>query len=320
MLHESPRTQLHYPLGDTLPAPADARGRARRALAAHGAAVRSSTTSTSGCCATPSTASKAGRVVDCGIARPATRAAWEQIFATELEGLPMLRVIVTHMHPDHIGLADWLCERWNVPLWISATDYHVARARQQRRRAGFGGDAPAALLRQPRPQRSRGIAQDPRAHQLLREHGALGAGTAFVRLLDGDSVRIGGPRDWLCSAGYGHAPEHMALHCDELRVLIGGDMVLPRISTNVSVIESSPRRTRCAVPGLDRALQALPADTLVLPSHGRPFTGLQRGSNSCRSTTRPPGRSAGGLRRKRPAQRRRAGCRCSSSASSTCTR
>ena len=51
-------------------------------------------------------------IVDCGITNDATRNAWEQIFATELQGLPVLRVIVTHMHPDHIGLAHWLCERW----------------------------------------------------------------------------------------------------------------------------------------------------------------------------------------------------------------
>ena len=62
-------------------------------------------------------------IVDCGIANDPTRAAWEQIFANELQGLPVLRVIVTHMHPDHIGLAHWLTERWGVRLWISATDY-----------------------------------------------------------------------------------------------------------------------------------------------------------------------------------------------------
>jgi glyoxylase-like metal-dependent hydrolase (beta-lactamase superfamily II) len=71
-------------------------------------------------------------VVDCCIDRPESRAQWEQIFASELEGLPILRVIVTHMHPDHIGLAHWLCERWTTPehtcrLWISATDFNAAR-------------------------------------------------------------------------------------------------------------------------------------------------------------------------------------------------
>src|SRR6478672_4388328 len=58
-------------------------------------------------------------VVDCCIAHDEARAQWEQIFETQLQGMPILRVIVTHMHPDHIGLAEWLCSRWNAPLWIS---------------------------------------------------------------------------------------------------------------------------------------------------------------------------------------------------------
>src|SRR5881628_1041633 len=85
-------------------------------------------------------------IVDCGIDNAATRAAWEQVFATGLDGLPVLRVIVTHMHPDHIGLAAWLCERWNAPLWISATDYHAARLASQAT-TGFGGPASAAFFR-----------------------------------------------------------------------------------------------------------------------------------------------------------------------------
>ena len=66
-------------------------------------------------------------IVDCGIANDETRVAWEQVFATQLEGMPVLRVIVTHMHPDHVGLSQWLCERWNVPMWISMTDYLTAQ-------------------------------------------------------------------------------------------------------------------------------------------------------------------------------------------------
>jgi glyoxylase-like metal-dependent hydrolase (beta-lactamase superfamily II) len=66
-------------------------------------------------------------VVDCCIDRPESRAQWEQVFVNALEGLPILRIIVTHMHPDHVGLAHWLCERWGVALWMSGTDYNVAR-------------------------------------------------------------------------------------------------------------------------------------------------------------------------------------------------
>src|SRR3990167_5583865 len=84
-------------------------------------------------------------IVDCGITSDATQAAWERIFAEELDGLPVLRVIVTHMHPDHIGLAHWLTERWNCRLWISATDYHSARIGSQST-TGFGGEGAAAFF------------------------------------------------------------------------------------------------------------------------------------------------------------------------------
>ncbi len=96
----------------------------------------------------------------------------------------------------------------------------------------------------------------------------------FRRLMDGFVLDIGG-RAWRCIAGYGHAPEHISLHCAELGVLISGDMVLPRISTNVSVIDIEPEAN--PLPLYLRsieALRALPAGTLVLPSHGKPFVGL----------------------------------------------
>jgi len=66
-------------------------------------------------------------VVDCGVANQQTKDAWERIVESELEGLPIVRVIVTHMHPDHIGLASWLCERWSAPLWMTMTDYLLAK-------------------------------------------------------------------------------------------------------------------------------------------------------------------------------------------------
>ena len=84
-------------------------------------------------------------IVDSGIDDAATRAAWEKIFATVLGGLPVLRVIVTHMHPDHMGLAHWLTERWNARLWISATDFNVARIASSAT-TGFGGPESARFV------------------------------------------------------------------------------------------------------------------------------------------------------------------------------
>jgi glyoxylase-like metal-dependent hydrolase (beta-lactamase superfamily II) len=71
-------------------------------------------------------------IVDCGIDNSATRDAWQTVFSRELQDLPVLRVIVTHMHPDHVGLAHWLTQHWSTDrtecrLWMSATDYNAAR-------------------------------------------------------------------------------------------------------------------------------------------------------------------------------------------------
>jgi glyoxylase-like metal-dependent hydrolase (beta-lactamase superfamily II) len=216
-------------------------------------------------------------VVDCGVANEATRAAWEQVFATGLDGLPVLRVIVTHMHPDHIGLAHWLCERWHTKerecrLWMSATDWNAARISSQST-TGFGGDAAARFF-------ARHGLVDPDSLAKVRARSNYYAGMVpavpprFRRLMDGMVLDIGG-RAWRCIAGYGHAPEHIALHCAQTGVLISGDMVLPRISTNVSVIDLEPEADPLPLylRSLDR-LRELPAGTLVLPSHGKPFRGL----------------------------------------------
>jgi glyoxylase-like metal-dependent hydrolase (beta-lactamase superfamily II) len=98
----------------------------------------------------------------------------------------------------------------------------------------------------------------------------------YRRLMEGDVLTIGGRR-WRCISGHGHAPEHIALYCDELRLLIGGDMMLPRISTNISVFEMEPEANplRLFLQSIDK-FRALPQDTLTLPSHGKPFTGLHR--------------------------------------------
>jgi glyoxylase-like metal-dependent hydrolase (beta-lactamase superfamily II) len=216
-------------------------------------------------------------IVDCGITNDVTRDAWEQVFANELGGLPVLRVIVTHMHPDHMGLAHWLTERWSSPdtdcrLWISATDYNVARLASGST-AGIGGKATAAFM-------ARHGMQDEESLEKIRARTNYYANMVpkvperYRRLMNGTRLQVNGA-EWVCHAGYGHAPEHMSLHCEALGVLISGDMVLPRISTNVSVMDLEPEADPLMqyLDSLER-MRVIPADTLVLPSHGRPFRGL----------------------------------------------
>jgi glyoxylase-like metal-dependent hydrolase (beta-lactamase superfamily II) len=213
-------------------------------------------------------------VVDCCIDRPESRAQWQQIFDTQLQSLPILRVIATHMHPDHIGLAHWLCDTWKAPLWISATDYNVARNLSSAA-SNVGGQAAADFYA------SHGLIDPESVAKIKARTGYYSSlvpavPNSYHRIMDGDVITIGG-KDWRCISGYGHAPEHIALYCENLNILISGDMVLPRISTNVSVFDLEPESNplKLFLSSINKYLN-LPADTLVLPSHGKPFTGLHQ--------------------------------------------
>jgi len=211
-------------------------------------------------------------IVDCGITNDTTRDAWTRIFEDALEGLPVLRVIVTHMHPDHVGLAQWLTERWGCRLWISATDWNAARMASQQT-TGFGGESAALFFRE------HGLVDEPSLARVRARSNYYASMVPEVprryrRLLDGQVLRIG-DHDWRCLVGYGHAPEHISLYSAALGIMIAGDMVLPRISTNISVIDLEPEADPLPLylDSLAR-LKSLPEDTLVLPAHGRPFRGL----------------------------------------------
>ncbi|AMM25211.1 MBL fold metallo-hydrolase [Variovorax sp. PAMC 28711] len=214
-------------------------------------------------------------VVDCCISQAESRAQWEQIFETQLQGLPILRVIVTHMHPDHIGLADFVCKRWNAPMWISATDYNVARLLTLAGDSAAGGEAAADFFAAHGLNDADAIAKI-RARTNYYVSMVPSVPDSYVRMMDGDTVMIGG-HAWRCISGYGHAPEHIALYCAETKLLLGGDMMLPRISTNVSVHANEPEANslRLFLDSIEK-FNALPADTLGLPSHGKPFTGIHR--------------------------------------------
>ena len=214
-------------------------------------------------------------VVDCGIASDDMRAAWESIFSQELRGLPIVRVLCTHCHPDHVGLADWICQRWNAPLWMTAGEYAFARIMS----AGLAGaDGSAAVPHfQRHGVRDADMLEKVAGRKNYYSSMVPSVPTSYARIQEGCPVRIGtqGGRAWQVIAGFGHSPEHAALYSADLNILISGDMVLPRISTNVSVMavepESDPVRQYLASL---KKYADLPDDTLVLPSHGKPFRGL----------------------------------------------
>ena len=210
--------------------------------------------------------------IDCGIANDLTRQSWQTIFDTGLRGLPIKRVLATHCHPDHVGLADWLCQRWHAPLWMTTGEYTHARL-MSAALPGFDG---AAMLQH---FRRHGLTDAALIDQLKERTDHFRAlvptvPNSHVRIQDNQTIRIG-QHHWRVFTGFGHTSEHASLYCADLGVMISGDMVLPRISTNVSVLAIEPE-SNPVQQYLDSLakLADLPADTLVLPSHGKPFRGV----------------------------------------------
>jgi glyoxylase-like metal-dependent hydrolase (beta-lactamase superfamily II) len=210
-------------------------------------------------------------LVDTGMAHDVCRGAWLELEQHALGGRPLRRIFVTHDHPDHMGLAPWLAERHGAAVWMSAFAHRSA--------GEFLAADPVAL--------------GARMRAFLRSHGldlsdapAPGRGN-HRRWFDGMPPLAASPQDgdvieaghgsWQVVETAGHCRGHLCLHDAGRRLLISGDQVLPSISPNVSVISSRPEADplRDFLASLAR-LGECDADTLVLPSHGRPFHGLHR--------------------------------------------
>jgi glyoxylase-like metal-dependent hydrolase (beta-lactamase superfamily II) len=211
-------------------------------------------------------------VIDCGISDDVIRGLWERVIAEQLDGLPIVRVLCTHTHPDHVGLAAMLTERFSAPLWMTQGEYTTGRILSATI-PGANGESAATHFRT----HGMGAAFVEAVRQRNQGYFATlvpAMPLSYTRMRGQDAVRIGG-RTWRVIIGFGHSPEHAALHCVEDELLISGDMVLPRISTNVSVYDMEPLSNplQWFLDSLESFKPCSP-DTLVLPSHGRPFRKL----------------------------------------------
>jgi len=211
-------------------------------------------------------------VVDTGMQTRDTSQAWRAAFKDALGGRPITRVIITHLHPDHIGLAGWMTRKFQCRLWMTRLEYLQCRMLV----ADTGREAPEDGMRF---YKAAGWDEDALENYRAR-FGGFGKAIyqlpdSYRRLNDGEEFDIGG-RTWRIVTGSGHSPDHACLYCPELKVLISGDQVLPRISSNVSVFPTEPDAdplsdwmTSCA-----KVKAAVPDEVLVLPAHNDPFHGL----------------------------------------------
>jgi glyoxylase-like metal-dependent hydrolase (beta-lactamase superfamily II) len=210
-------------------------------------------------------------LVDCGFGNDATRALWERHFATTIAERPIRRIIATHSHPDHVGNAAWLAQRFGAPVAMTHAEYLAAHA-MAGQHSGYTGAATLDLFARHGMAQASLDALGARGNAYRR--GVPELPESFDRLLDGDTRQAGGTA-WRVVEGHGHSPEHASLFSARRNVLVSGDMLLPRISTNISVWAVEPDADPLA-RFLDSlaAFEALPGDALVLPSHGLPFRGI----------------------------------------------
>lgn len=210
-------------------------------------------------------------LVDTGIRSSVTTDAWGALFAGPLQG-PITRVFVTHMHPDHIGMAGWLTRKFDCRLWISRLEYLTCRALV----ADTGRDAPDDAIDFYR----RAGWSNEAIETYKTRFGGFGKAIytmpdSFRRLADGDEIMIGGD-PWRVVIGRGHSPEHACLYCPRRKLLISGDQVLAGISSNVSVYPTEPDADPLSdwLASLDKLRREVADDVLVLPAHNQPFRGL----------------------------------------------
>jgi len=211
-------------------------------------------------------------LLDTGLGDYATRAIWETLLAGPLSGRRLTRLIVTHFHPDHIGLAGWFSQRLDLPLLTSQTSYlgcinislspgalDAKAYRDFYLQHGLDAETTGLVL--------------TRGHQYLKL--VTGLPLTFKRLVAGDTLKLGG-RNFSVLTGDGHAPEQVMLYCAEEKLFLAADQVLAKISPNVSVwaVEPDGDPLGLYLRSLTAIKNTLAADALVLPGHQLPFYGL----------------------------------------------
>ena len=211
-------------------------------------------------------------VIDTGFDGRTTRAIWQAVLAGPLAGKPVRRVVVTHYHPDHIGLAGWF-QAMGAELVTTRTSWLLARMLVLDEQAVPGAETLAfwRAAGMDAAQLTRRAVERPFNFADVVAPLPLG----YRRIAEGATLRIGG-RDWRVRIGHGHAPEHATFWSLDDNLVIGGDQLLPSISANIGVYATEPDADplgewleSCA------AFQPLADDgQLVLPGHKLPFSGL----------------------------------------------
>lgn len=212
-------------------------------------------------------------IVDTGFNSRRGRGIWDRVMAGPLKGKPVTRVLVTHHHPDHIGMAGWFQSDHGAELVTTRTAWLMARMltldMQER-------PTPEALAFYRAAGMDRAIYEKRAADRPFNFADVVAPlPLGYTRIQQGDTIRAGG-RNWRIHIGHGHAPEHATLWSLDDHLLLGGDQLLPSISPNIGIYPTEPGADPLAewLESCERLSTLAREDHLVLPGHKLPFTGL----------------------------------------------
>ena len=211
-------------------------------------------------------------VIDTGIANNQAQETWTRLLGGRMAGRPVSKILITHHHPDHVGLASWLAEKVDAEVVMSGTEYLLGLT--------YWLDSDAMKADHYRAfYRTRGL-DTGIAESILDRSARYQSLTSplpfsFRRVMHGDTLKLGS-RALQVMTGGGHAPEQVMLYCPDARILFAADQIMLGITPNVSV---SPRNPTGDVLGLflsslERLAGEIDDDVLVLPGHHSPFRGL----------------------------------------------
>lgn len=212
-------------------------------------------------------------VIDTGFASKRSKAIWQTIMADVLGGKPIGRVVVTHHHPDHIGLAGWLQSDFDAELITTRTAWLMARMLTL-------DDQPVPSSETLAFYRDAGMDAEIYAQRVEERPFNFADVVApmplgYTRIKQGDTLEMGG-RVWDVHIGNGHAPEHATFWSRVDHLVLAGDQILPSISPNIGVYATEPMADPIAdwLEACERLAQLARPDHLVLGGHKLPFTGL----------------------------------------------
>ncbi len=217
-------------------------------------------------------------LVDTGPNTSTSKTAWQEIFSTQLQNKPIKQIICTHSHPDHVGLAGWICENQSAKLLISKGEFEFYHQI-------FANNKPTSIAQAQTFYQQAGASDDQIKsyfkHIKIFSNLISLMPSSYQQLQHNDGITLG-KYQWQVHIGRGHSPEHICLFCEELNLFISGDQLLPTISSNISVWPTQPN----ANPMADFFLscqdisKVINNQTLVLPSHGLPFYGGENRLNT----------------------------------------